>query len=641
MCGIAGYFDRRGIELARGREVAGRMADAIAHRGPDDHGAWADAAGVAFGHRRLSILDLSPLGHQPMQSASGRYTVVFNGEIYNFEALRNDLERRGCRFRGRSDTEVLLAACEEHGVSNTLPKLRGMFAFAMWDASDRRLHLARDRIGEKPLYYGWIDGGRVLVFGSELKALRAHPAFDARISRRALTSFMRYGYVPAPSSIYDGICKLPAGSWVSFGMSPPDPPTSTYYSLVDVAERGVASARAISLDEAADRLDVALHRAVREQMVADVPVGAFLSGGLDSSTVVAVMQAESTRPVRTFSIGFREKTYDEAPFAKRIAAHLGTDHVEVYVTPAEALAVIPELPRIYDEPFADSSQIPTVLVSRIARSQVTVSLSGDGGDELLGGYPRYELLRRLARLMSLPGRRLAAAGVHRLLGMLDDRTGQPSRFQRRIDWARRLTALASARDAAEIHALLMSFSFDAGRIVLGGAEDRGVFPLSPDILSAGNITERAMLADALQYLPDDILVKVDRAAMSTSLETRVPMLDPGFVEAAWSLPYDAKVRAPQAKVALGHLLARYVPRELFERPKKGFAVPVSAWLRGPLFDWAVALLDEKRVRDEGYLDAALVRRRWEIHLAGIGDWSSTLWNILMWQAWYESVERGT
>lgn len=635
MCGIVGVFDRRGIEPVRDVEIVGRMADALAHRGPDDRGTWADPAGVAFGHRRLSIIDLSPLGRQPMRSASGRYTIAFNGEIYNFAELRKELIASGQQFRGRSDTEVMLAAFEQHGFVDALPHLRGMFAMAVWDGVERRLFLARDRMGEKPLYYGWIDEGRTLVLGSELKALMAHPRFDARVDRASLISFIRHGYVPAPHSIFQGVHKLPPGTWTSFAIDRPDTAPAPYYSLIEVAEQGISVPARIDLDEAADRLESSLRDAIREQMVADVPVGAFLSGGLDSSTVVALMQAQSSRPVRTFSIGFHEGSHDEAPYARKIAAHLGTDHKEVYVSPADALAVIPALPEIYDEPFADSSQIPTVLVSRIARADVTVSLSGDGGDELLSGYPRYRLLRRLTALMRVPGRDLASRQVHRLLTALDDGRDHPSKLQGRIARARRLTAAASSRDPDELYALMLCTCFEPERFVREATERRGLLPLSSDILRHGNVTERAMLADGLEYLPDDILVKVDRAAMSVGLETRIPMLDPRVVATAWQLPYDSKVRGRAGKPVLARVLSRYVPRSLFDRPKMGFMVPMPAWLRGPLRDWASSLLDEERLRRDGYLDATQVHRRWQAHLAGYGDWYATIWNVLMWQAWHE------
>ena len=636
MCGIVGIYSPDGLALDAATGTVGAMARAIAHRGPDDHGAWLDApAGIALGHRRLSIIDLSPLGHQPMTSGSGRYVITFNGEIYNYRELRAELEERGLGFRGQSDTEVMLGAFEAFGVPGALARMRGMFAFGLWDRDERALYLARDRLGEKPLFYGWLDGGRQLAFGSELKALRAHRGFDATIDRGALVKFMRHGFVPGPRSIYQGVAKVPPGTWMRFAADDRAPEPTPYFSLRALAEEGVARTLRVDATEAADRLEAELARAVREQMVSDVPLGAFLSGGIDSSTIVALMQAASTRPVKTFTIGFADSGYDEAPHARAVARHLGTEHTEVPVTPREALAVIPRLPTMYDEPFADSSQVPTFLVSQVARAHVTVALTGDAGDELLGGYARYTITRRIARLLAVPGRRAAAEAVHRLLTALRRPGPEPDRFQRRIDWARRRTEAARAATVDEFYARFMSLTLEPTSIVPGVAEPRGTLPLAPDVLPAGNVIERAMLADGLQYLPDDILVKVDRAAMAVSLETRVPMLDPGVIALAWRLPFAAKVRGEVGKAVLRSVLARYVPPRLFDRPKMGFAVPIAQWLRGPLRDWAESLLAEDRLRREGFLDPIAVRRRWSAYLAGVRDWHSVLWNVLMWQAWIE------
>lgn len=642
MCGIVGIYAPSGLALEPATGQVRAMATAIAHRGPDDHGAWLDApAGVALGHRRLSIIDLSPLGHQPMTSASGRYVAVYNGEIYNYRALRAELEDRGVAFRGHSDTEVMLGAFEVYGVAGALTRLRGMFALALWDRQERALTLTRDRLGEKPLFYGWVDGGRQLVFGSELKALRAHPGFAATIDRGALVKFIRHGYVPAPRSIYQGVSKVPPGTWLRFTADQRSPEPVPYFSLVALAEEGVARPLAVDAVEAADRLEAELSRAVREQMVSDVPLGAFLSGGVDSSTIVALMQAASTRPVKTFTIGFAEGGFDESPHAAAVARHLGTEHTAVEVTPEDALAVIPRLPTMYDEPFADSSQIPTALVCEVARAHVTVALTGDAGDELLGGYARYTITRKIARLIDLPGRRLAAEGVHRLLGALRNHSAEPDRLQRLIDWARRRTEHARSVDVDAFYARFLSLAQEPSALVRGEPEPPGILPLPKDVLAGGNVIERCMLADGLQYLPNDILVKVDRAAMAVSLETRVPLLDPGVMALAWRLPFATKVRGETGKAVLRDVLARHVPPRLFERPKMGFAVPVSKWLRGPLRDWAETLLAEDRLRREGFLDVAEVRRRWNAYLAGVRDWHSTLWNVLMWQAWTaETQPRG-
>lgn len=636
MCGIAGFFDLDGIAVPEAQSVVLRMAATIATRGPDDEGGWADPAGVALGFRRLSILDLSPLGHQPMASASGRFTIVFNGEIYNHGTLRDELRARGHQFRGRSDTEVILACVEEYGFEATLPRLRGMFALAVWDALDRTLSLARDRIGEKPLYAGWARGGRLFLFGSELKALRAHPDFAPAIDRAALLRFIRHGYVPAPRSIYQGIAKVPPGTWVRISATDVAATPRSYYSFRAVAEAGLEHPLDVTLDEAAELLDAELSRAVREQMIADVPLGAFLSGGIDSSLIVMLMQRYSTQPIKTFSIGFTTPKFDESKYARAVASRLGTDHTELRVSAEEALAVIPELPTIYDEPFADSSQIPTTLVSRLARRQVTVALTGDGGDELFAGYPRFASMRKLERIFNLPGRRLLGqlgAGAIELITRDGIEVGPLQRF---ADWARRRTDVASVPDMDAFYELYMSLWYHPDWVVPGVVEDRGHMPLAKDILRRGNPTERAMYADTVQNLPDALLTKVDRAAMSASLETRLPLLDPGVVALAWRLPFATKVVGERAKMVMRRVLAKQLPPALFDRPKMGFMIPVVDWLRGPLRDWAESLLDERRLREDGFLDATVIRRRWHGFLAGTRDWHGLLWPVLMWQAWREA-----
>jgi asparagine synthase (glutamine-hydrolysing) len=610
MCGIAGFLDpRAGLDAQAATARVAAMAAAVGHRGPDDAGAWVDpAAGVALGHRRLAIIDLSAAGHQPMVSASGRSVIVLNGEIYNYAELREELR---APWRGASDTEVLLEAIEAWGLERALERARGMFALALWDRERRELALARDRLGEKPLYYG--RAGAAFLFASELKALRAHPGFAARVDRSAVAQFFRYGYVAGANAIYEGVRKLPPGTFLR---AVADGEPTPYWSFRAVAE---ATPLAVSGREAADLLEAELRGAVRAQMVADVPLGAFLSGGVDSSTVVALMQAQSSRPVRTFTIGFREAAFDEAPHARAVAAHLGTDHTEVHVTPREARDVIPRLPAIYDEPFADSSQIPTVLVAGIARRAVTVSLSGDGGDELFAGYPRYRLASRLWRLLApvpRPARRAAA----RALALLPD--AHPR--------LRAVRELIVQPDADHLYAQLMSTWRRPGEVV-AAAEAPAVLPLAPAAFARTDPTERGQFADTLQYLPDDILVKVDRAAMAVSLETRVPLLDPGVVALAWRLPRAVKA----GKRVLQDVLARHVPRRLFERPKMGFGVPIGDWIRGPLRPWAEALLDEERLRREGYVEPAPIRRLWAAHLAGANA-AYPLWIALMWQAWLEA-----
>jgi asparagine synthase (glutamine-hydrolysing) len=643
VCGFAGFLDSRpSVPVGEWPAIVSRMSGCLHHRGPDDGGHWHDPdAGIALSHRRLAILDLSPAGHQPMVSASKRLAIVFNGEIYNHLALRASLEDLGQApsWRGHSDTETLLAAFEAWGVEKTLQATVGMFALALWDKGSRTLTLARDRLGEKPLYYGW--QGSVLLFGSELKALKAHPAFAAEIDRDAVTLLLRHNAIGAPHSIYRGIRKLLPGTRVSFaaGSSPGRcPPPQPYWLLADVAASGRAAPFRGSTEEAVDALEARLSEAIAGQQLADVPLGAFLSGGIDSSTVVALMQAQSRRPVRTFSIGFHEQGYDEAHHARAIAQHLGTDHTELYVTAEQAMAVIPQLPMIWDEPFADSSQIPTYLVASLARQHVTVALSGDGGDELFAGYSRYQLTQTLwNRLSRLPAplRREAARAItkidptrwDRLLGTL-----LPERLHEQV-FGERLHLLAGKLAATSGQALyrqMVSHWKDPASVVIGGKEpELPATPNCPDLLS------HMMLADGLNYLPTDILTKVDRAAMAVSLETRVPLLDHRVVEFAWRLPNELKTRDGQTKWPLRQVLHRHVPRALIERPKMGFGVPIDSWLRGPLRDWAEALLSETRLRNEGIFDPAPIRRKWHEHLSGRRQWHYYLWDVLMFQAWWE------
>ena len=652
MCGFAGILDPgRGRDAAALERLASAMAAALAHRGPDDAGTWVDAeAGVALGHRRLAVIDLSPEGRQPMVSASGRYVVAYNGEIYSFREIRRELERAGSapQWRGHSDTEVLLAAVEAWGLEDALRRCVGMYAFALWDRRERALWLVRDRMGEKPLYYGWVGG--VLAFASELKALRRVPGWTGTVDRGALTLYFRHNYVPAPWSIHAGVRKLPPGRVVRFDAkaapgSWPEP--RPYWSLLDAVRAGLADPLPEDPEVCAEAVEAALRRSLSGQMVADVPLGAFLSGGIDSSTVVALMQDMGDRPVRTFTIGFREAAYNEAEDAERVARHLGTEHTELYVTPREAMEVIPRLPEIWDEPFADASQVPTFLVSRLARTHVTVALSGDGGDELFCGYDRYVLALRFwqrLRRMPLPLGQALAALVRLLPPEVWDRVYGavspllPARLRTRRFGHKlhKLGELLRHEDLAGIHLLLVSHWLEPERLVIGGRE-----PLT--ILSGGGMgcgpasyVERAMCLDAVTYLPDDILVKVDRAAMAVSLETRAPFLDHRVVETAWRVPVSLKLRDGRGKWLLRRILHRYVPPALVERPKMGFSVPIEDWLRGPLRDWAEALLDEERLRREGYLDPAPVQRIWREHLAGRGSWQYWLWDVLMFQAWLEA-----
>jgi asparagine synthase (glutamine-hydrolysing) len=623
------------------------MADQLVHRGPDDSGVWVDAeAGIALGFRRLAIVDLSPAGHQPMTSANGRYVIVFNGEVYNFGELRKDLALLGHGFRGHSDTEVMLEAVSEWGLEAAVKKFVGMFAFALWDKRERLLHLVRDRLGIKPLYCGWQD--KTFLFGSELKALHAHPAFSPEIDRSALALYLRLGYIPHPYSIYQGIWKLPPGHILSLraGAQPSSElaGTARYWSAREVYETGAADPFRGSAAEAIEELDRLLRESIRLRMIADVPLGAFLSGGIDSSTVVALMQAQSNRPVKTFTIGFHEREFNEAAYAKAVAAHLGTDHTELYVTPRQAMDVIPQLPTLYDEPFGDSSQIPTYLLSALTRRHVTVSLSGDGGDELFGGYPRYAYTRKfweIIRCFPYTSRNAFARLIHtckpatynRLFGGLSPLLPRLVRPSAVGDRAYRLAEITAARNPEEIYHNLMSYWRHPAEVVLGAQESPTILTQSSDWAHLPHVCPRLMFLDLMTYLPGDILAKVDRASMGVSLEARVPILDHRVVEFAAHISTSLKIRSGQTKWLLRQVLYRYVPRELIERPKMGFGVPLEDWLRGPLRDWAEGLLNANRLRSEGFFRPEPIRECWAEHLSGQRNRQGHLWNILMFQAW--------
>jgi asparagine synthase (glutamine-hydrolysing) len=650
MCGIAGLLTAGRADPALVR----RMTDPIAHRGPDDQGVWTDAeGGVGLGHRRLSIIDLSPLGHQPMESADGRWVLTYNGEIYNHLDLRAALEASGVgtAWRGHSDTETLVECIAAWGLESTLQQAVGMFALGLWDRRERILHLARDRFGEKPLYYGWAGGD--FVFASELKAIRAHPGFANSVSRRALRLLAARTYIPAPLSIYERLFKLEPGCILSVAPAALKAPRddapvegareggiglTRYWSYRDVMRRGFAD----PIDDEGDaleRLEATLAAAIKGQSVADVPVGAFLSGGIDSSSVVALYQKYSPRPVRTFSIGFEEAGFNEAEYAKAVAAHFGTVHNERYVTVKETRDVIPLLPTMYDEPFADSSQIPTHLVSRFAREQVTVALSGDGGDELFAGYNRHFAAPRLwQRLQMLPRpvRSLIGTPLSQLpSGLWNWAPGkrQPH-FGAKVQKALRIAG--SARSFDDVYnSFLDEWSLERSPVLGGGDGDGSGFDL--DVAPGAPDAVRMMYCDAVSYLPDDILCKVDRASMAVSLETRVPFLDHRVAELAASIPVSMKVRGGKGKHILRELLYREAPRALFERPKAGFAIPVGDWIKGPLRPWAEDLLDPARMAAEGFFDPARVRRRWQEHLSGRRDATPALWAVLMFQAWHREA----
>jgi len=646
VCGITGFLELAGAGPQSHPESTVRgMTDALVHRGPDSHGTWVDTeAGVALGHRRLAIVDLSPAGHQPMVSADGRWVITYNGEVYNFPDLRADLEVSGQRFRGYSDTEVILELIARHGLAATVDRLIGMFAFALWDRETRTLSLVRDRMGVKPLY--WAVQGRVLLFGSELKALRRHPAWAADLDPEGADALVRYSYIPGPGTIYRDVYKLPPGGMLHVAADQ-DPTVTRYWSVTDVAAAGERAPFAGSDADAVDQLDALLRDAVSRRLVSDVPIGAFLSGGIDSSTVVAHMQAASATPVRTFSVGFDVKGYDEAAHAKAVASHLGTDHTELYLDAAAAFDVIPRLPAMFDEPFADNSQIPTYLVAAMTRRHVTVALSGDGGDELFAGYPRHLMATGLGRTMRrVPaplrrwgGRMMAAvpSSVWNTALSALPLKGMPARPGEKVH---RLARVLGTAGEDTLYQTMMTHTPPGARLV---PDARGLVGLGLDPAVSRALPEhldRMQAQDMLRYLPDDIMTKVDRTSMAVSLEAREPLLDHRLVAFAWSLPHRFRIRDGQGKWLLRQALYRYVPRDLVERPKMGFTMPLDVWLRGPLRGWGESLLDPTVLPNGGLLDAKAVRRLWVDHQRGRRNNGIPLWNVLMLQAWREATEGG-
>ena len=626
MCGIAGVWSGRPEDDQALARLAQAMGDAIAHRGPDDSGVWTEpSSGLALVNRRLAIIDLSPGGHQPMLSADGRFALVTNGEIYNHRELRRRMEGEGVRFRSHSDTEVLVEAVARWGVDRALESINGMFAMAVWDVARRHLTLARDRMGEKPLYWTFRDG--LLLFGSELKALRPHPAFRPALDRAALASMLRLGYVPAPSTIYAGVQQLAPGGRLDLAAGG-TPHLGRYWSLEQVALAGLADPLRESESAVVEQAERLLGDAVRSRLLSDVPLGLFLSGGIDSSVVLAMMR-QGGRPVRSFSIGFREAGYDESADAARVAAHLGADHTALTVTAADALELIPRLPDIYDEPFADSSQIPTYLLCRLARPSVTVALSGDGGDELFAGYNRHVWAGRVRAARRAPGplRKLAAAGLKAV---------PPARWDQAAAWM----AGAPRQLGDKVHKLAGALAGDDFYFALAApGEPLLEDAVLPDWRVPSGLAESVaavQLLDGLHYLPDDVLTKVDRASMAVSLEVRAPLLDHRLVEFVWRLPADLRVRDGQGKWLLRQVLARHVPAALTDRPKAGFSVPLDAWLRGPLRDWAEALLAPPRLRALGICTAP-VAAAWARHLAGSANLAERLWAVLMLVAWAEAM----
>lgn len=648
MCGITGILSRRPLRREEMLALVVPMRDSLRHRGPNDSGEWIDeTAGLAFGHTRLSVLDLSEHGHQPMVSDRGRYVLNYNGEIYNFAALRRELELCGYRFAGTSDTEVLANAIEAWGVPETLSRCNGMFAMAVWDRELRTLSLARDRFGEKPLYYGWT--GSSFLFGSELKALRRHPGFAGEIDRGSMALFLRRNCVPAPYSIYRGVLKLPPGSLVTIrGTTSPGhlPEPVPYWSLLDVAERGAREPLGGPAESVLDELDVVLREAVSMRMHADVPLGAFLSGGIDSSLVVALMQDQHNAKVRTFTIAFEDAAYSEAPDAARVASHLGSDHLEMKVTHQDALEVVPSMPEVFDEPFSDSSQVPSLLLSKLTREHVTVALSGDGGDELFGGYNRYVWAAGFwgkAQHVPQAARRVAGEVLGsvppRVWDAAFDKAGRllPERLRVRMPGLKvqKAASVLPSSDLRDAYRRLTSHFDHPDQVVIGASEPETIIDKPGSWPASGDEILQMMYLDAIAYLPDDILTKVDRSSMSVSLEARAPYLDPNVAELAWKLPLNLRVHDDKGKWALRRLLHRYVPPELVERPKMGFGPPIGSWLRGPLRGWAEELLDERRIRGEGFLDPAPIRRLWSEHVSGRRDRQYELWDVLMLQVWLE------
>ena len=649
MCGITGFWALNAhLSIEAKLRVVSAMGNSLVHRGPDNGGEWsARNTDVAFAHRRLSIVDLSPAGLQPMVSRCGQYVIAFNGEIYNHLKLRSDLEASGLapEWRGNSDTETLLAALGVWGVEAALKRCVGMFALALWDQKMRTLTLARDRLGEKPLYYGW--QGETFLFGSELKALKVHPAFAAEIDRDALALFLRHNAVPAPYSIYRGIYKLPPGTFLQIHAGKKEALPVAYWSARLEAEAGQRTLFRGSDSDATDELERLMRQSIAGQMLADVPLGAFLSGGIDSTTVVALMQAQSAHSVKTFTIGFNEGGYNEAEHAHAVARHLGCEHTELYVSPQDAMDVIPSLSTIYDEPFADSSQIPTYLVSTLARRHVTVSLSGDGGDELFGGYNRHLWASNLWRNLGWMPRplRAALAGVLTTLppaawntafSKLERWLPLKIRYANLGDKLHKAAEILAVRSPEEIYLGLVSHWKNPTQLMPSGVEP---LTLLTDIGQQADLPDfehRMMYLDTVTYLPDDVLTKVDRAAMAVSLETRVPFLDHRLVEFAWSLPLHMKIRHGQGKWLLRQLLYRHVPQSLMDRPKMGFGVPLDQWLRGPLKPWAAALIEPARLMREGFFNPTPIQRKWSEHQAGARNWSYHLWDVLMFQAWLES-----
>ncbi len=646
MCGITGFINPD-YTTERAQDLLHTMGLEILHRGPDDSGTWFDqTTGVGLSHRRLSIFDLSPDGHQPMKSSSGRFTMVYNGEVYNFQSIKRELTSAGYQFRSHSDTEVILNSFEQWGVHESLKKFIGMFAIAAWDNKEKRLYLCRDRMGEKPLYFGQVAGK--WVFSSELKPLKVLPNWTGEINRDALAQLLQLNYIPAPNTIYKNIHKVKPGHVVELIQRGDtfDCQEQSYWSLADKAQQGINNQFA-DYNQAKSELHNTLRDAVHLQMQADVPLGAFLSGGIDSSAIVGIMQSMTDKQVQSFTIGFYEEAFNEAEHAKAVAKHIGTDHTEIYITADETRDVISLLPTLYDEPFSDVSQIPTYLVSKVARSKVTVSLSGDAGDELFFGYHRYFLAQQLwNKISKLPSAvRIALAKTLQLtpeallkLPLLLVKPFIPQRYTNSspLDKLLKLGNLLDTKDQRQNFQNLVYFYRRPESLVLGASSSTNEYENDELWNIPKDYFSQMALTDSLTYLPDDILVKVDRASMGVSLETRAPFLDHRVVETAWKLPPEFKTKDGVGKTILRDILYEYVPRDLVERPKMGFGVPIGLWLRRELRDWGETLLDEGKLRDQGYFDVKKIRKIWQDHVSGERDWQDHLWSILMFQAWLEN-----
>ena len=647
MCGLAGLFIYSEKEYELKKELKS-MSDRITHRGPDDSGIWVDKIKhIGFAHRRLSIQDLSPSGHQPMSSATDRYVIAYNGEVYNFLELREELKEQAHRFEGGSDTEVILAAIEAWGLEKALTKFVGMFAFSLWDKSNNTLYLARDRMGEKPLYYGCVEG--VFAFSSELKSIKAFSGWQGEVDREALGLLLRHNYIPAPYSIYKNIKKLIPGTYLSISSNGEDLDIAenNYWSLEGVFEEGSKQPHDVSYDEVVKNVETLLTKSIKQQMLSDVPLGAFLSGGIDSSLIVSLMQSASSSPVKTFTIGFKEKNFNEAELAKSVAEHLGTVHTELYVTADDAMNIIPKLAEIYDEPFADSSQIPTFIVSKLAKQEVTVALSGDGGDEVFCGYTRY--FKTISEWQKLTASQSKKNYIWRLLSVIPDSvielsskcipgfTGiNKASFSQRLKRKVRSNLMTSLQP---FYRHSQSY-WDRPESVVKASSDPVTFLSGTRIVDKLGVGLKSLMClDAGSYLPDDILTKVDRAAMNNSLESRIPILDHRLIEYAAGIPEDMLVSGGVGKQVLRSILYKHVPKEMIDRPKVGFAVPIADWLRGPLKVWAESLLNKERLEQEGYFYPSPVRKKWEEHITNQYDWSFYLWGILMFQSWLDAEKR--